>query len=629
MSELNKIDSKLKKESARMFHFFKKCFQANNDVDNSQDLNLFLKYCYIDVIPTNLLSSYLQNNDIDMLNDTDFFLEKYFERLFEKSENVEQELVKTIKSKISYFEDNIKVCHKLLNNIKKTYIKFAISEFIPDSQNSKIDFMTFLPSSDSDGLKLKLGELFGRYFFAYMLILSNKNYSNYNLNNSSSAHQSTIDAFYDKQVWESFVNKDKSEIVPMQSMDKRFAFWILFLLLVGNLFGKDSSKLSVFYHYPALESYIKKIFSGQQKGKDQQHKKHQNQHKLQNQHKHQNQQQKNNIDNRQYKQYKQDFRKKMFGGNQKNLFKKILEKELQKGKKKKDGKDKQKQLSPEKLSIIDTSKLVIDKKTLAARTGLLFVNSMRWDYFYPYITNNLVDNGNVLIEKPFPHPFYPQNDFLNIKISDFLANKNSKQKTLPESDLKKVMNQFNFDIFQSLRMFDNDDNEKFIEDFYKVFSKNFLYLLYFITYTKKRIYEKYIEISRQKVNEFVFRINHPNNNYLESENYNNKSNNNSANRKPNKNFNNKRFHNNNFNNRYKNNSTIQQKKIYNNYSGLKPNILDEVLYLDKKIELIQKKIGELEKEKGTQNYERKRIELEKMIREAYIEKNKLLLKGSK
>ena len=82
MNKIDKIDEKLQKESKRMFQFFQKCFHENNDSNNVADLNLFLKYCYIDIIPPNLLSSYIRNDSVDMLDDTDFFLEKYFFLVF-------------------------------------------------------------------------------------------------------------------------------------------------------------------------------------------------------------------------------------------------------------------------------------------------------------------------------------------------------------------------------------------------------------------------------------------------------------------------------------------------------------------------------------------------------------------
>ena len=622
MNKIDKIDEKLQKESKRMFQFFQKCFHENNDSNNVADLNLFLKYCYIDIIPPNLLSSYIRNDSVDMLDDTDFFLEKYFDRLFEQSrniENVQQELIQTVKAKVKYFQDNIKVCDKLISNIKKTYTRFVISEFVPNSENVKMDFMTFLPPTNSDNIKLKLGELFSRYFFSYMLVVSDPSSTQYNLNNSHTANQSVPEVFYDKNVWESFLQKDSHEIVSMPSMDKRFSFWILYLLLVGNLFGKDSSKLSLFYHYPALEKYIKKIFTGQQQQQKQQHP--QKQQHFDNRKGHQERDYRGNRYNKQDR-IKQN---KFFGGAENNYIEKMLRKELQKKQEqKKKSKEQQFKNSPEKKFVLETMKLFVNDKTLYNRIYLVFENTIRWDYLYPYIQNNLVENGMIQLDKKFPHPFFPKDEFSQIKLSDFMNKKKNdkREKSVPEQGVKSLMNQIKFDIFQSLKMYDNDENEKFIFDFYNVFKKTFLYLLYFITDTKKRIYEKYIEISKDKIDDFVFRMNHENNNLNKNLNL-QTMNNVKQERKQARNNERKIVMNNQYNMKQN-----QVNKKAQNYSELKPNIRNQVIYIDKKITLIQKKIIELEKEKGTINYERKRIELEKMIREAYIEKNKLLLKGS-
>jgi hypothetical protein len=115
------------------------------------------------------------------------------------------------------------------------------------------------------------------------------------------------------------------------------------------------------------------------------------------------------------------------------------------------------------------------------------------DYFEQCIKNK--NNSNVSPDFKISNPFF-KIDMVPIKTYLSLGEIKPDRKVVPQN-----LRNLKFDIFQSLYLFKNPDNQKEIEEFVTNLRLKLIFLLYYLYKIKKNIYEKFmIELGEKFIN---------------------------------------------------------------------------------------------------------------------------------
>ena len=155
-----------------------------------------------------------------------------------------------------------------------------------------------------------------------------------------------------------------------------------------------------------------------------------------------------------------------------------------------------------------------------------------------------------------------------------------------------------FDIFQSLRIFQNKDNYDKIKDFIKELRKKLVLLLYNLYKFKKNIYKKFIE----KLNIVFLEENNEELNDESNKNSSNNSNNTSNSR----------------NTKYTKNNKVQNNFNYSLIPNNKNNIKNNIININKEIVALKLQIQKLDQDNV--NYDKKSFELQTKINELYAKR---------
>ena len=256
---------------------------------------------------------------------------------------------------------------------------------------------------------------------------------------------------------------------------------------------------------------------------------------------------------------------------------------------------KKQQKNKKKKSDSDEKKILInvfEKCFLSNKENLKKIYKLKNfnENFKKYIKqNDKCENNKEIKDCKIQNPFNNKNE---IKLVDYY--KFDKNPKIEE-------NKINFEIYLSLHMLLNDDNENEIYKFLKELRLKLINLLYFLYKLKKVIYQKYIDIIDE-----LFEINN------NEKNNKNNINNNQKNKSNIKTENNNRENNNTENNNTENNNTENNNRENNN----------KKLNIKTELKKIESKIDKLENEKGTKNYDEKLLILENMKKQLIISQYK-------
>ena len=552
----NKILIKLDNDSEEYFNTLLPFF--TNDTYKKE---LLYKFLFDDIININDVPK--NKNMKNLIDDFENILENYISakiRNLSNNNSIYYNELKTkfIKNRKNIF-NKIKECNTHMENLKKMYINTYLNKIFKNNTNSTPQFnkKTVLIFGDSKEKEYELAEIFIRYLF-------------YSLDNSKQLNGYKIDEFYKESYIESYFIDPNIE--SFDKMKNVFKYWFFIIYLISQIFSKDSNYDPIF-KFTSMKKFINNVLEAKVKKNEKKTNK--------------------KFDKKNLLNTKKIFKKyggvkpfKSSKGSKKSINpNKLIEEQMKKQQKKN---QKKKIYSDEKkiLTNVFEKCFIKDSDNLKKKYKLENFNENFKKYIQKY---DKCTKDKEIKDCKIQNPFNNKNE---IKLVDYY--KFDKNPKIEE-------NKINFEIYLSLHMLLNDDNENEIYKFLKELRLKLINLLYFLYKLKKVIYQKYIDIIDE-----LFEINN------NEKNNKNNINNNQKNKSNIKTENNNRENNNTENNNTENNNTENNNRENNN----------KKLNIKTELKKIESKIDKLENEKGTKNYDEKLLILENMKKQLIISQYK-------
>jgi len=639
---------KLNNESIREFE---KCIELIDDESEKKNKKLLYSFLYSDVINIELGKDTSEDEENSksmqsILDDPTYILEDYFNKTISNISYNELNILNEVKKKFqknkTSIKNKIKECNLHLELLKKIYINLYLEKFVTNSNSQKLllenKSVLFI---DNFHKRTQLGEFFARYMFAS---IESK------INNKNLVEDGLQDNFYGYTKINSYVNYINEKVYNIKKFNDihpNFKYWIILLNIIIQVFNSKSN-YDILFNEKEFEKHLNELIAGPQKegngkkkskkkdkGKDDKQGKAKkggfidNKGKLlKNIVKSKEQTSKNKKDGSKKNSPKDKNKKKP---NLQEVYKTVFENCLVKDKTlnhiyiqpynvniKTYFTDELNNLrirvggggpssplgappspsltppspsgaspsgaspsgaspsgaSPSGASPLGASPLGASPKT-ASRTP---VSSRA----APVSTSS----SNISIEKDVIDPF----NHKNIKIKNIISTKD-KQKPMKNSE---ILNNLNYNIFQSLKILQFEESKIELYKFMKELKKKLTFILYYLYNTKLKIYDKYLKLVDTAFN-LKNNVNNSNKNKV-----NKASNNKQANKSSNVNKNTQST-----SNIPKNtNSTSKKQNVSNN--------------LSKKISNINAKIESLQNKSGIREYSEKIIELEDQKKQLLI-----------
>ena len=602
-NENNKLTLKLNETSEKELDKYISYLDLAN---NSNDKILFVKFLFNDVLTIQTPIDTISIKEI--FEDPSSIIDSYFDKV--QNKNNFNNLLNTIKLKFiqkrNILKEKLKECNEHLKIIKKEFINIELENILSNKNNTSKKF-AFLNKKvliypETNKLNYSLSEIFARYIFTSI-----------NNNSTNIPDNSVVDAFYNNSNLTSFIN-DPSNPTSINSFDlihNNFKYWIFIIFLISTLFASNSD-YSILFNNKEFEKLIDKLVilksqkkkDGQGDGKKKKKKKgHSGGSKsskkgigsiLQSQGKDKDQGKKKDGDNKNKKKNTEE-------SSEKKLYKEIFNKcyvtyntppipgdpnlqnlqVIYNGKS--DGSD------------YKYTKIIKDYFTQIPK-----LNSILTGTISPSIqgTNSPIKKSLREI-KSVPNLFLPQEDKAKIKVDIADIGQKNQSKITDDMIIKYVKDIIaSFDIFQSLRIFQNKDNYDKIKDFIKELRKKLVLLLYNLYKFKKNIYKKFIE----KLNIVFLEENNEELNDESNKNSSNNSNNTSNSR----------------NTKYTKNNKVQNNFNYSLIPNNKNNIKNNIININKEIVALKLQIQKLDQDNV--NYDKKSFELQTKINELYAKR---------
>ena len=423
---------------------------------------IFYYFLYNDLIPIEINN----NNEIDInniINNPTFAIDEYLDNIYSKimnsNNNLYEEFKKELVKKIISIKNKINECNSHIELIKKEYINIKLGKFLPIN-NTKKSFIfenkTILYLSKKNDYNLKLSEFFARNMFCS---IEKKNNNTINL-------KDLYDNFYDSNKINSYIDITTGHIPKFENININFKYWIILIFLVGQLFS-SKSKYYLIFNNDEFNKHINLILHPKK-------------------------------DDKKYSKSKKNNKKKRHkgGDKSKNKISDFLKALADKNDNKKDNKK-----NPSEFYNHILKDTYIGSDSLKKIYYDSFNNNIK-----KYFSNNLTfahGERKDIKTVNFVHPF---TDKINVKLEDIIENK-TKFFIINNSSKSTILNNINFNLYQSLYLLldrnNRDDLEKFIDDLkYKT-----ILLLFYLYNIKLIIYNSFIE----KINSiFNIKINNKN-----------------------------------------------------------------------------------------------------------------------
>lgn len=452
---------KIKDESIKEFQ--KYIDVLNHDVISKKSFYYFLYNDLFEINKNDIIdidiSSIINNPEYIIIQNINNIIYKI------KQNDTDNLLFNELKKKIiidkKNIENKIKECIDHTEIIKKIYIDTSIKKHFAIKNNTKFIFnnkkVLYMPDFPENNLIL--GNFFVKNIFIQLSLTDN-------IINSNDYLINLYDNFYSDEKINSYIDNTFENIKNFNEIDMNFKYWIIILIMIDNIFSKQSN-FDIIFNKIEFKNYIKKILNIVVK-KDE-----------------------NKEEKKKEKKEKNTFHK---GGRDQSL-NALLRK--MKGEKKK----------PEKKK---DSKNELVKKYERLFNITFINNTINLNKIYvKSFNNNLIKYFINKIERDLPIanktrytiklPFIKGD--VQISLSKII-NLDEKKKIINISNKNSLFDENNmkFDIFNFLHVFLNSDNEAEINEFITKINYKLILLLYYLYDLKKKLYIKYIEIINYNFN---------------------------------------------------------------------------------------------------------------------------------
>ena len=636
MDKENKFLQKLDIESSKEFEMYK-----NYLLSQPNDKELLYILLFNDLISYKDIDS---NIDIEeILKNPEIIIENRINRIINRISNKDANLLDELKKKFakskSELTNKIKECTEHMELLKKSYIDITLKNFVPINSETKLIFnnKTVLFIDESKKTNYSLSERFVRLMFNYVN-RNEYNSNNNNNNNNNNKNNISSDEFYSDDKIGSFLSSDNKPN-NFRNIHNNFKYWIILIYLISQIFSKNSNYETLF-NDKEFKSNIEKLLKTdvpkkkkkndktdskkdkkkKQKGGDNieniirerssrnhnSHPKGKGKDKKKGNDKDKNKNKiselKNsylsafencyvNEDKTLKKVYIDLFEKKMrnYFVSKENVNKILLEEELKSEKPNKltespNASSPNASLGPSpnssspnasspnasspNASLGSSPNASSPNTSLGSSPNALNINTS---------VPNIISGGSNASNIKFIDPF----DYKMIDIKNIIDLGNSKN--IKKNDITKLLQtrKLKYDIFQSLKMFKNEDNLKEAYEFISKIKIKVVLLLFYLYKIKKILYEKYLEIINIK---FFSNVSVP---IIKKEAISH--------------------------NKTTNNSFISTRKDYSKNNN------NNKEFIDNRIKKLKNEIILLENKKGTVNYDKAVFEREEKIKQLIIE----------
>jgi hypothetical protein len=612
MDKENKFIEKLDIESTKEFENYKKFF-----LNNEEDKSLFFNFLFSDLISYEKLNG---NTNIEAIfKNPEIIIESKINSIVNKIYEKDYNLLEKIKEKFSKTKTDIKSkldeCINHIEILKKSYIDILIKDFIPINNEIKLIFtnkkVLVLKNLKKDNYSL--AERFIRIIFNSIandekkafIMNNNINISSNNINNQNISNYIN---FYNEDNINIF-NDVENKFIDFSDMNNNFRYWIVLIYLISQLFNTNSNYEILFDQNECktnIEKLCKLIEEKKEKKKHKKKKHKKNGGGKEDYDKSKKINNKKSDKNAKIKNLYNDVFEYCYVYNNKNLkeiyinpfddnirkyFKSLLIKNEKKYSnisnniehKSKNNRNNSNEYRNNSNEYRNNSNENTNNSN-EDRNGNNS-NEDRNENNYNENRNNKSGGGSKQLLDPFDKKNIQLKNIIEIKNSENIKNNSKIIDLLSYKKLK-------YDIYQSLKIYKNEDNLKKLYNFISKIKIKIILLLYSLYKLKKNLYEKYLN----KINIIFF---------------------NKESRTPKKNNKKSPKKNNNNNSSASNNSN----KSNNNKTIL--NYLSNI-DINKRIKNIETEIKLLENEKGTKNYDEKLLKKDEEIKRLYIQKYKNL-----
>lgn len=453
---------KIKDESIKEFQ--KYIDLLNHDVISKKSFYYFLYNDLFEINKNDIIdidiSSIINNPEYILIQNIDDIIYKI------KQNDTDNLLFNELRKKIiidkKNIESKIKECIDHNEIIKKIYIDTSIKKHFAIKNNTKFIFnnkkVLYMPDFPENNLIL--GNFFAKNIFIQLSLTDNIiNTNNYLIN--------LYDNFYSDEKISSYIDNTFKNIKNFNEIDMNFKYWIIILIIIDNIFSKQSN-FDVVFNKVEFKNYIKKILNIEVK-KDE-----------------------NKEEKKKGKKEQNTFHR---GGRDQSL--NALLRNAMKGTKKKSEKKKD---SKNELVKKYERLFNITFDTQTKNLNTIYVKSFNKNlikYFINKIEGDLpiANKTRYAITLPFRKGDVQKSlsTIINLDEKKKFINVPNKNSLFDENNMK-------FDIFNFLHVFLNSDNEAEINEFITKINYKLILLLYYLYDLKKKLYIKYIEIINYNFN---------------------------------------------------------------------------------------------------------------------------------
>jgi hypothetical protein len=596
-NENNKISIKLKELCEDELNRYTSYFEHPG---NENDKKLFIKFIFYDIFK---IDNPVSETIKEITENPSSLIELYFEKV--TSRNNFNNIIDTIKAKFidkkKLIKEKIKECNEHLKLLRSIYLNLELKDIFEDKNGTSKQKLIFankkvLIYPEINKLNYELSEIFARYIFTAI----HDTYKN-------NPDESKIDNFYSETKITSFVNRGVTPptypIYPFTIIENNFKYWFILLFIISKFLAVNSD-YSILFNQKEFEKLIEKLVKMKTFKKKE-------------------------GDGKKKKKKKQKgganpSKKALLSQPSSKGHKKGDKKDDKKGNKKNENKDNKEKKIYEELfnkcyvNITNSSgvkesqnlkKIYNGDDSRDIRYKLLIQNY--FNSIEPFLgargaanNTNSIDVLQTYTSKPKPNIFAPSDEKATIKVN--LEDIGKKRQDIKKSDVTSYLDKViaSFDIFQSLRLLLEKNNQSEIEQFIDKIKMKLVLFLYILYKIKKNIYETFIK----SLNETFFEQNNNENN----------STNNISNKKNNRN------NNKNYVSRSRTRTTNNISSPNDtNYNSLPSNIRSNVVTIDKEIKLLKQKINSLDQDNIY--YEKKILALQNKINELYSQKYELVV----
>jgi hypothetical protein len=486
---LEKLNNESKKE-------FEKYMELLEHDDEKKNKELLLYLLFNDVVTIDFNAN--MPNIESSLKDPSHILENYFEKTISNISynelNILSEVKKKFQKKKIIIANKIKECKAHLEILKKFYSNLYLEKFV--SNTDSIKFLLENKSVlqlESEFKRFQLGEFFARFIFSS---IESK------IKNNNSLDGALQTNFYNEHKIESYIDKSTYTINKFKDIHFNFKYWLLLLNIIYQLFNAKTN-FDVLFNEKEFYKHVEDLIRGPQqqkngKKKDKKKDKHKKDKKKGGVRDVSINELRNILDNKNSK--KKDHKKDNKKGNTKN--------------------NKKKQFNFQDLynNVFNNCNVLNNKSLKKIYVDTYNINIRK--YFTNQIeSNNVLVGGyssvnspvhspssplylpsspvkshsplktiknNISIEKEIIDPFNNK----SVKIKDIVGIKD-KSKTVKSSE---VLTKINYNIFQFLKTFQNEENRIEINKFIKELKLKITFILFYLYNTKLKIYETYIKL---------------------------------------------------------------------------------------------------------------------------------------